>query len=81
MEGCPALLPDDKGTVVGVEEPGGLGGVWMCIFLVTAQATPVVASAASRDSGDSQPQTAGSSRPERGSSTRQDPCMRQETWN
>lgn len=45
VEGCPALLPDDKSTVVG---GGGAWGVLADVYeLVTAQATPVVASAAS----------------------------------
>lgn len=53
VEGCPALLPDDRSIIVGLGAWGALGER-MCIFLVTAQATPVVASAASRNSGESQ---------------------------
>lgn len=78
VEGCPALLPDDGSIIVGLGAWGVLGRR-MCIFLVIAQATPVVASAASRDSGESQ--TAGFSRPKGGSIGKQDPCVRQETWN
>lgn len=76
--GCPALLPGDGSIIVGLGAWGALGGQ-MCIFLVTAQVTPVVVSAASRDSGESQ--MAGFSRPEGGSIRKQGPCIRQETWN